>query len=75
MSAKIELKFDIDMKIISFKFIKKSGNRLFDDSIQNAIDRVRTEVRNLPAPPEAIAPRVFGGGIVLTIHGKNSQFE
>ncbi len=75
LSAKILLKFDIDMSIVEFEFIKKSGNRIFDDAIQNAIDRVRAEVRTLPAPPEVIAPTVFGGGIAIKIHGKDSQYE
>ncbi len=75
LKAKILLKFDIDMTIVSLKFIKKSGNAMFDDAIQNAIDRVRLEVRNLPTPPEAIAPTVFGGGIAIKIHGKDSEYE
>ena len=69
LKAKILLKFDIDMSIVQFKFLRRSGNRLFDDSIQNAIDRVRTEVRALPTPPEAIAGVVFGRGIAITLHG------
>ncbi|MDJ0762442.1 MAG: TonB C-terminal domain-containing protein [Myxococcota bacterium] len=75
LKAKIHLKFDIDMTIVSFKFIKKSGNALYDDAIQNAVDKVRIEVRNLPAPPEAIAPRVFGGGIVINLRGQDSPYE
>ncbi|MCP4674570.1 MAG: TonB C-terminal domain-containing protein [Deltaproteobacteria bacterium] len=75
LKAKILLKFDIDMTIASFKFLKKSGNAMFDDAIQNAVDRVRLEVRNLPTPPEAIAPKVFGGGIAIKIHGKDSEYE
>ena len=63
------------MSIIKFEFLKKSGNTIFDDAIQNAIDRVRIEVRKLPAPPEAIAPTVFGAGIAIKIHGKDSQYE
>jgi hypothetical protein len=73
LKVKILLKFDIDMTIVQFKFLRKSGNRLFDDSIQNAIDRVRTEVRQLPSPPEAIAGVVFGKGIAITLHGADAR--
>jgi hypothetical protein len=75
LSAKILLRFDIDMTISKFEFVRRSGNKLFDDAIQTAIDRVRLEVRNLPAPPEVIAPTVFGGGIAIRINGRDSQFE
>jgi hypothetical protein len=72
LKAKILLKFDIDMSIVQFKFLRKSGNRLFDDAIQNAIDRIRTEVRHLPSPPEAIAGVVLGKGIAITLHGADA---
>jgi hypothetical protein len=73
LRVRILLKFDIDMSIIEFKFLRRSGNRLFDDSIQNAIDRVRAEVRQLPSPPEAIAGVVFGKGIAITLHGAEAR--
>lgn len=75
LKAKILLRFDINMEIVEFKFIEKSGNALFDDAVQHAIDRVRREVRALPPPPEAVAHVVFGGGIVIKMHGKDSQYE
>ena len=73
LKVKILLKFDIDMTIVQFKFLRKSGNRLFDDAIQNAIDRVRKEVRRLPSPPEAIAGVIFGKGIAITLHGAEAR--
>jgi hypothetical protein len=73
LKVKILLKFDIDMTIVQFKFLMKSGNRLFDDAIQNAVDRVRKEVRQLPSPPEAIAGVVFGKGIAITLHGAEAR--
>ena len=73
LKVKILLKFDIDMTIVQFKFLNRSGNRLFDDSIQNAIDRVRAEVKKLPTPPEAIAGVVFGRGIAITLHGADAR--
>jgi hypothetical protein len=75
LRVKVNIKVDIDMMIVSVTFLKKSGNRIFDDSVQNAIDRVSKEVRNLPSPPEAIAPRVFGGGINLTFNGREASYE
>lgn len=75
LRVKVNIKVDIDMMIVSVTFLKKSGNRIFDDSVQNAIDRVNKEVRNLPSPPEAIAPRVFGGGINLTFNGREASYE
>jgi len=75
LKVKILIKVDIDMTIVSVQFTQKSGNRLFDDSVQNAIDLVRKEVRKLPPPPEAIAPTVFGGGISLKLHGADASYE
>jgi hypothetical protein len=63
------------MVITSVKFLDKSGNAMFDDSVQNAIDRVRQEVRTLPPPPEAIASNIFGGGINLKFNGREATYE
>lgn len=75
LKAKVNIRVDIDMVIISVKFLKKSGNPMFDDSVQNAIDRVRQEIRTLPAPPEAISSNIFGGGINLTFNGREASYE
>ena len=75
LKAKVNIRVDIDMVIISVNFLNKSGNRMFDDSVQNAIDRVRAEVRSLPPPPEAIASNIFGGGINLKFKGKEASYE
>ena len=73
--VKVLIKVDINMIIIDVKFLKKSGNAMFDNSVQTAIDRVRQEVRTLPAPPEALASKIFGGGIVLKFNGSDAQYE
>lgn len=75
LSAKINVKVDLEMNIISATFLKKSGNAMFDDSVQNALDKVQQEVRTLPAPPEAIASNIFGGGINLKFNGKEASYE
>ncbi len=75
LSAKINIRVDIDMAITSTKFLRKSGNPMFDDSVQTAIDRVQKEVRNLPPPPEAIASNIFGGGINLKFNGREATYE
>lgn len=75
LKVKVNVQVDIDMVIAKVRFLKRSGNAMFDDSVQNAVDRVRAEERTLPAPPEAIAPRIFGGGINLTFHGREAQYE
>jgi TonB C terminal len=72
LKAKVHIRVDIDMMIIEVKMLKRSGNAMFDDSVQNAIDRVRLEVRTLPSPPEAIASNVFGGGIVIKFNGSDA---
>jgi hypothetical protein len=72
LKAKVHFKVDVDMVIIEVEFLDRSGNAMFDDAVQSAIDKVRAEVRNLPEPPEAIAPTIFGGGINLTFNGADS---
>jgi hypothetical protein len=73
--VKVLIRVNIEMVITDVKFIKKSGNTMFDNSVQTAIDRVRQEVRTLPAPPEVLAPKIFGGGIVLKFNGRDAQYE
>lgn len=75
LSATVLLRVDIDMTIVSVEFTKESGNAMFDDTITNAIELVQTEVRQLPPPPEAIAPMIFGGGILLRMNGSDAQRE
>jgi outer membrane biosynthesis protein TonB len=73
--VKVLIRVDINMIITDVKFLKKSGNAMFDNSVQTAIDRVRQEVRTLPAPPEALASKIFGGGIVLKFNGSDAEYE
>jgi hypothetical protein len=75
LKVKVNIQVGADMTIGEVEFLKESGNAMFDDSVQNAIDRVTKEERTLPPPPEAIASRIFGGGINLTFHGKEAQYE
>jgi hypothetical protein len=72
LKAKVHFRVDVDMVITEVSFVDRSGNAMFDDAVQAAIDRVRAEVRNLPPPPEAIAPIVFGGGVNLTFNGADA---
>jgi hypothetical protein len=72
LKAKVHFRVDVEMVITEVEFVTKSGNPMFDDAVQGAIDKVRAEVRNLPAPPEAIAPVVFGGGVNLTFNGADA---
>jgi hypothetical protein len=75
LRVKVNIEINADMTIGEVEFLKRSGNSMFDDSVQNAIDRVIKEERTLPPPPEAIAARIFGGGINLKFHGKDAQHE
>ena len=67
------LRFNASMGISAFQITHKSGNALFDDSVLHAIERLQTEVRRLPDPPEAVAPRVFGGGLSIRLHGVDAE--
>lgn len=73
--VRVLIQVDINMVITDVKFLKKSGNSMFDNSVQTAIDRVRQEVRTLPPPPEALASKIFGGGIILKFNGRDAQYE
>ncbi len=75
LRAKVNIQVGADMTIADVEFLDESGNRLFDDTVTNAIERVRVEVRTLPAPPEAIAPNIFGGGINLIFNGAEARYE
>jgi hypothetical protein len=75
LKVKVNITVGADMTIADIEFLRRSGNAMFDDSVQNAIDKVIKEERTLPPPPEAIAPRIFGGGINLTFHGKEASYE
>ncbi len=75
LNVKVTLKFDADMVIVDVQMLRKSGNRLFDDSVMNAIELVRKEVRNLPEPPDDIASRVYGGGLTITLYGADAPVQ
>lgn len=75
LSVKIIIKFNVDMRIISYEVKKKSGNALFDDAVTNAIERTQKEAKDLPPPPEAIAPRIYGGGLMTTLHGADAPMQ
>ncbi|MBN2529260.1 MAG: TonB C-terminal domain-containing protein [Deltaproteobacteria bacterium] len=72
LKVKVNLKFNAEMTIIEYRIMKPSGNQMFDDSVKNAIERTQKEVRHLPEPPEAIASRIYGGGLALTLHGADA---
>jgi outer membrane biosynthesis protein TonB len=75
LRAKVNIQVGADMTIAKVEFLDESGNRLFDDTVTNAIERVRVEVRTLPEPPEAIASNIFGGGINLVFNGAEAHYE
>lgn len=75
LRVKVTLKFNAEMTIIEYKVLKRSNNRLFDDSVVNAIELTQKEVRHLPEPPEAIAPVIYGGGLTITLHGSDAPAQ
>jgi hypothetical protein len=72
LKVKISLKFNAEMTIIEYRLLKSSGNRMFDDSVINAVERTQKEVRHLPEPPEAIAGRIYGGGMIVKLNGSDA---
>jgi hypothetical protein len=75
LSVKVLLKFNAEMTIIEYKIVKESGNQLFDDSVVNAIERTQKEVRHLPEPPDAVAARIYGGGLAVTLRGADAPTQ
>ncbi|MBN2343159.1 MAG: TonB C-terminal domain-containing protein [Deltaproteobacteria bacterium] len=75
LKLKVTLKFNAEMTIIEFNVISESGNRLFDDSVVNAIELTQKEVRHLPEPPDAIASRIYGGGLTITMRGADAPIQ
>ncbi len=75
LKVKIILKFDPEMTIIDFKILKKSGNKLFDDSVSNAIEQLQKDVKHLPEPPDEIAPNIYGGGLAVNLYGADAPVQ
>ena len=72
LKVKISLKFNAEMTIIEYRILQSSGNRMFDDSVINAVERTQKEVRHLPEPPEVIASRIYGAGMVVKLNGRDA---
>ncbi|MBN2804604.1 MAG: TonB C-terminal domain-containing protein [Deltaproteobacteria bacterium] len=75
LHVKILIKFDSEMTITEFKILKGTKNRLFDDSVTNAVERTQKEVKHLPEPPDEVAPMIYGGGLVITLHGADAPVQ
>jgi len=72
LKCSILIQLDADLSIHNYRVHRSSGNRLFDDSVLNAIKRINDEVRRLPEPPAPLAPVLFSAGLVLRFHGKDA---
>jgi hypothetical protein len=69
--VKVKLNIGFDLKITSFKLVKKSGNGQFDASVVEIFKKFEAEGTRLPEPPEEIAEKLFEGGLVIRFHGKD----
>jgi hypothetical protein len=69
--VKVKIEIGADLKISSFKLVKKSGNGQFDASVVEIFKKFEAEGTRLPEPPDEIAEKLFDGGLVIRFHGKD----
>jgi len=68
--ATINVRFDRDGSILKFKFIRKSGDPAFDDTVVKAI----VASNPLPAPTTEFYQRFYDSGIDFVIEPKNVYY-
>lgn len=75
LEATIEIKIDKYWKIISYKIIEPSGNRIFDRSVIKALldAQASTELKPLPEPPLEFLEEAIKEGIEFKFYDENSR--
>lgn len=62
-----------DLKIGDFRIEKSSGEPLFDQSVEDRFQQLRTEGVTLPAPPPEIADQVLGKTVGVNFNGEGAR--
>ncbi len=59
-----------DLRIAKFSLLKTSGNRLFDQSVLDQLERLQREAIAVPPPPDEVSSRFIGRRLPVRFWGK-----
>jgi outer membrane biosynthesis protein TonB len=69
-NATVDIDISRDMHVTGFKIARGSGDALFDQSVEDLFNKLRSENLELPEPPPDAEHRYRGRSITITFSGK-----
>ncbi|QQR90708.1 MAG: TonB C-terminal domain-containing protein [Myxococcales bacterium] len=72
LKTEVDLQINEDLSIGNFSLRKSSGNPLFDQSVLDNIERLKSERVTLPAPPSEVADQFLGKTLGLRFSGRHA---
>ena len=70
LSAHATVEITRDLHVGPYEIVKSSGEPLFDQSIEDRFEQLRTQGTTLPEPPPEVAETFLGKSIKVRFHGK-----
>ena len=71
LACVIELSITDEGRVGDYSVTRPSGNEAFDESVRRRVSQAKGA--DLPEPPEAVAPQVFGQTISLRFFGRHAR--
>lgn len=73
MTCEVDVDISTDAHVADFRLARPSGNPLFDQSVLDRLQEIKTNGTSLPRPPEEIADDYLGRTIGLRFRGRDAR--
>ncbi len=68
-----EVEITVDLHVGDFRLVQRSGVAMFDQSVEDRFEQLRTLGTTLPEPPADVADRFLGKTIPVRFEGKRAE--
>ncbi len=68
--TQVAVEIGSDLRIAKFSLLKTSGNKLFDQSVLDQLERLQREAIAVPPPPEEVSSQFIGRRLPIRFWGK-----